>query len=86
MVLQHARNRIDIRTITGPKWPVSINLFNNFSRVYMVQKSAYTDTEAHADECVLASSGPCNKANIFLGLIKYELNSLLSASHLVDYI
>ena len=27
-----------------------------------------------------------NKANIFLGLIKYELNSLLGASHLVDYI
>ena len=41
----------------------------------MVQKSAYTDTEAHADECVLASSGLYNKANIFLGLIEYELNS-----------
>ena len=27
-----------------------------------------------------------NKANIFLGLIEYELNSLLSSSHLVDYI
>ena len=27
-----------------------------------------------------------NKANIFLGLIEYELNSLLGASHLVDYI
>ena len=27
-----------------------------------------------------------NKANIFLGLIDYELNSLLGASHLVDYI
>ena len=27
-----------------------------------------------------------NKVNIFLGLIKYELNSLLRASHLVDYI
>ena len=26
-----------------------------------------------------------NKGNIFLGLIEYELNSLLSASHLVDY-
>ena len=48
----------------------------------MVQKSAYTDTEAHADESVLASSGPSNKANIFLGLIEYELNSLLGASHL----
>ena len=33
-----------------------------------------------------SSSGPCNKANIFLGLIEYELNSLLGASHLVDYI
>ena len=27
-----------------------------------------------------------SKANIFLGLIEYELNSLLGASHLVDYI
>ena len=26
-----------------------------------------------------------NKANIILGLIEYDLNSLLSASHLVDY-
>ena len=52
----------------------------------MVQKSTHTNTEAHADECVLASSGPLNKANIFLGLIEYELNSLLGASHLVDYI
>ena len=52
----------------------------------MVQKSAYTDTEERADECVLASSGPLNKANIFLGLIENELNSLLGSSHLVDYI
>ena len=52
----------------------------------MVQKSAYIDTEAHADECVLAFSGSYNKANIFLGLIEYELNSLLGALHLVDYI
>ena len=29
---------------------------------------------------------PCDKANIFLGLIEYELNSILGASHLVDYI
>ena len=50
----------------------------------MVQKSAYTDTEAHADECVLASSGPYHKANIFLGFIEYELNSLLGASHLLS--
>ena len=27
-----------------------------------------------------------NKANIFLGLVEYELNGLLGASHLVDYI
>ena len=32
------------------------------------------------------SSRPSNKANIFLGLIEYELNSLLGASHLVDYV
>ena len=34
----------------------------------------------------LFSSRPSNKANIFLGLIEYELNSLLGASHLVDHI
>ena len=34
----------------------------------------------------VSSSRPSNKANIFLGLIEYELNSLLGASHLVDYI
>ena len=34
----------------------------------------------------VSSSGACNKANIFLGLIEYELNSLLGALHLVDYI
>ena len=40
----------------------------------MVQKSAYTDTEAHADECVLASSGAYNEANTVLGLIEYLAN------------
>ena len=34
----------------------------------------------------VSSSGPFNKANIFLGLIEYQLNSLLGASHLVDHI
>ena len=34
----------------------------------------------------VSSSGPFNKARIFLGLIEYEPNSLLGASHLVDYI
>ena len=34
----------------------------------------------------LSSSRRSNKANIFLGLIKNELNSLLGASHVVDYI
>ena len=34
----------------------------------------------------VSSSRASNKANIFLGLIEYELNSLLGASHLVDYI
>ena len=33
----------------------------------------------------VSSSGPFDKANIFLGLIEYELNSLLAAFHLVDY-
>ena len=32
------------------------------------------------------SNSRYNKANIFLGLIEYELNSLLDVSHLVDYI
>ena len=32
------------------------------------------------------SNSAYNKANIFLDLIEYELNSLLGASHLVDYI
>ena len=32
------------------------------------------------------SNSVYNKANIFLGLIEYELNSPLGASHLVDYI
>ena len=50
----------------------------------MVRK--LTDTKAHADKSVLASSGSSNKANIFLGLIEYELNSLLSASQPADYI
>ena len=52
----------------------------------ILSRSQLTDTDTHADKCVLASSGPCNKANIFLGVIEYELNSLLGASHLVDYI
>ena len=34
----------------------------------------------------VSSSRPSNKVNIFLGLIEYELNSLLGASHIVDYI
>ena len=44
----------------------------------MFQK--FTETEACANAF---SSRLFNKANIFLGLIKYELNSLLGASHLV---
>ena len=34
----------------------------------------------------VSSSGPSNKANIFLGLMEYERNSLPGASHLVDYV
>ena len=34
----------------------------------------------------VSSSGPYDKANIFIGLIEYGLNSLLDASHLVRYI
>ena len=40
----------------------------------MVQK--FTDTLRHMPMNV-SSSGASNKANIFLGLIEYELNSLL---------
>ena len=32
------------------------------------------------------SNSVYNKANIFISLIEYELNSLLGASHLADYI
>ena len=42
----------------------------------MVQK--FTDTEGYADD--VSSFGLCNKANTLLGLIEYELNSLLGAS------
>ena len=34
----------------------------------------------------VSSSEQYNKANTFLGLIKYELNSLVGVLHLVDYI
>ena len=50
-----------------------------------MSRSQLTDTEAHADECVLVLLED-NEANIFLGLIEYELNSLLIAPYLVDYI
>ena len=36
----------------------------------------------------VSSSGPFNKANIFLGLIEYELNSLLGACcvlHIINH-
>ena len=49
----------------------------------MVQK--FTDTLRHMPMNV-SSSGASNKASIFLGLTEYELNSLRSASHLIDYI
>ena len=46
-----------------------------------------TDIEAHGNMSMNVSSPRLyKKANIFLGLIEYELNSLLGASHLVDYI
>ena len=48
----------------------------------MVQK--FYRHEAHVMN--VSSSGSYNEANIFFGLIEYELNSLLGASHLVDYI
>ena len=34
----------------------------------------------------VSSSGPSNEAKIFLGLIEYQLNSVLGVSHLVDCI
>ena len=33
----------------------------------------------------MSSSGAYNKANIFLGLTECDLNSLLGASHFIDY-
>ena len=41
----------------------------------MVQR--FADTEAYGDECLILD---------YFGLIKYEVNSLLGFSHLVDYI
>ena len=49
----------------------------------MVQ--TFTDTLRHMPMNV-SSSGRYNTANIFLGLLEYELNSLLGASRFVDYI
>ena len=34
----------------------------------------------------VSSPGPYNTASIFLGLVEYELNSVLGSSNLVDYI
>ena len=48
----------------------------------MVQE--FREIEACADE--LPSPESSNNTNIFLGLTKYELNSLLGALHLVDYV
>ena len=67
----------------GLTWSVSkvteyllCSCLNSRLRLCMVQK--FTDTEAYADECVFFWT--INKANIFLGLIEYELNSLLRTS------
>ena len=49
----------------------------------MVTKSKPKDLDEQRKLSLVESY---NKANIFLGLIEYELNSLLGASHLVDYI
>ena len=47
----------------------------------------FTDIEAYCDIPMnVFSPGLYNKANIFLGLIEYELNNLLGASHFVDCI
>ena len=81
-MLQLARNHMDIMTITGPKWLVSMNSFNHF-RGCVWSRSQLTGIEAHADECLSASSRPSNKATIFLGLIEYELNSLLSLAQVI---
>ena len=50
-----------------------------------MSRSQLTDTEAQADEFVLVLWSN-NKANILLGLIEYELNSLLTASHFAVHI
>ena len=50
----------------------------------MVQE--FTDIERYGDMPMnLSSPGLYDKAKIFLGLIEYELNSLLFASYLVDH-
>ena len=53
-------------------------------RLCLVQE--FTDIEGYGDMPMNVSSpGLYNKENIFLGLIEYELNSLLGASHPIDY-
>ena len=49
----------------------------------MITKSKPKDLDEQRKLSLVESS---NEANIFLGLIEYERNSLLGGSHLVDYI
>ena len=60
-----------------------LNLFTSFVFYYMITKSKLKDSDEQRKLSLFESY---NKANIVLSLIEYELNSLLSASHLVDYI
>ena len=60
-----------------------LNLLTSFVFYYMITKSKPKDLDEQRKLSLVESH---NKANIFLGLIEYELNSLLGASHLVDYI
>ena len=82
------------RRMKGLRWSVSNLKFSMFSlslilltsrpRLYLVQE--FTDTDSQGDMPMNVSSpGVYNKGNIFLGVIEYGLNCLISALHLVHF-
>ena len=65
-------------------YKLELNLLTSFVFYYMITKSKPKVSLDEQRNLSLVES--YNEANIFLGLMEYELSSLLSASHLVDYI
>ena len=64
------------------------NLVLPFAFYYMITKSKmrWAKKVVLDEQRKLSLAESYSEANIFLGLIEYELNSLLGALHLVDYI